>query len=126
MPTAEETPAEGAGGGLASALLWNLGSAALPLIGSFVVSLLLAPHLGPERFGHYLTAMTVASLVLIVAKFGVHAATSRLVTENMDRPGSWIRAGLVARGLFTLPCCLLALLHFEPELGRWQPDKVFQ
>lgn len=22
--------------------------------------------------------------------------------------------------------CLLALLHFEPELGRWQPDKVFQ
>jgi tRNA pseudouridine55 synthase len=21
---------------------------------------------------------------------------------------------------------LLALLHFEPELGRWQPDKVFQ
>jgi tRNA pseudouridine55 synthase len=22
--------------------------------------------------------------------------------------------------------CLLALLHFEPELGRWRPDKVFQ
>ncbi|UCB43560.1 MAG: tRNA pseudouridine(55) synthase TruB [Dehalococcoidales bacterium] len=27
---------------------------------------------------------------------------------------------------YTSDGCLLALLRFEPELGRWQPDKVFQ
>jgi len=27
---------------------------------------------------------------------------------------------------YTSDGCLLALLHFEPERGQWQPDKVFQ
>lgn len=92
-------------GGLAT----NVATAALPLVGSFLVSLLLAPYVGDAGFGLYSLVMSTATVLLIVAKFGVHAATSRLVSENDDAPGPWIRAGLVVRIPFTLVVAALAL-----------------
>jgi len=83
-------------------LVWNLGSAGLPLVGSFAVSLLIAPYLGEVGFGQYATLVSAATLLLIGGKFGVHAATSRLLSEHEDDPGRWLRAGLLLRGATTV------------------------
>lgn len=104
---------------------WNLGSAALPIVGSFLVSVLLAPHLGDEGWGRYSLVLSAATLWLIVGKFGVHAATSRLVTENEAEPGPWIRSGLLLRSLFTLGVALLALLTTRPLAASFgRPDEA--
>ncbi len=104
----------GSSGGLSSGLVWNLGSAILPLIGSFLVSVLLFPYLGRQATGRYILVMSAATFFLIVGKFGIQAAASRLVSEHEDRPGPWIRAALALRGLFTLPTALIALLVSAP------------
>lgn len=98
-------------------LAWNLASAALPLVGSFLVSVLLAPHVGDAAWGTYSLVMSVATLALVIAKFGVHTATSRLVSENEDAPGPWIRAGIFWRGVFTLAVAAVALV-VSPWLAR--------
>lgn len=81
---------------------FNLTSAALPLVGSFLVSVLLAPYFGDARWGEYSLVLSAATLLLILAKFGVHAATSRLISEHENEAGRWLRAGLVWRSGFTL------------------------
>jgi PST family polysaccharide transporter len=100
-----------------SGLLWNLGSAIVPLLGSFAVSVLIAPYLGAQRWGHYSLVVSAATLLLILAKFGVHTATSRLITENDEEAGRWLRAGLLVRSAFTLSTSLLAFL-LSPALAR--------
>lgn len=92
-------------------------SAALPLVASFVVSLVLAPWFGERLFGIYFLAMTVATFALIPAKFGIQIATSRLLSENEDEPGPWLRAGLLARLAFTLPTAA-GLFLLAPVLSR--------
>lgn len=92
-------------------------SAALPLVASFVVSLVLAPWFGERLFGIYFLAMTIATFALIPAKFGIQVATSRLLSEHDDEPGPWLRAGLLARLTFTLPTAAL-LLALAPALSR--------
>lgn len=104
---------ERAGAGLA----WNLASAALPLVGSFLVSVLLAPYVGDAAWGVYSLVMSVATLALVFAKFGVHTATSRLVSENEEAPGPWIRAGLIWRAVFTFAVAAIAL-GASPWLAR--------
>ena len=106
--------AEERSGGLSGGLVWNLGSAILPLVGSFLVSVLLFPYLGREATGRYILVMSAATFFLIVGKFGIQAAASRLVSEHEDEPGPWIRAALQLRSLFTLPTALLALLVAAP------------
>jgi O-antigen/teichoic acid export membrane protein len=117
-PQPGDTPPGRRRGGLPGGLGWNLVSAALPLVGSFVVSLLVAPYLGPERFGHYVTAMSAATMLLIVGKFGVHSATSRLLSEDEANAGTWMRAGLLLRLAFTLSTALLAWI-ITPWVAPW-------
>lgn len=103
-------------------------SAALPLVASFVVSLVLAPYFGDRLFGIYFLSMTVATFALIPAKFGIQIATSRLLSENEDAPGPWLRAGLLTRLAFTLPTAgLLALLapFLAQRLGSADDEVAF-
>jgi len=92
------------------ALLVNVASAALPPIGGFLVSILLAPYVGDANFGVYSLVMSAATFLLIVAKFGLHAATSRLVSEHDTAPGPWIRAGLALRLPLTLVVAVIAVV----------------
>lgn len=103
--------------GFAQGMAWNLASAALPLVASFLVSVLLFPYLGREATGQYILVMSAATVLLIVAKFGVQSAASRLITENQEDPGVWIRAGIAVRSMFTLPTALLAVV-VSPFLAR--------
>jgi len=100
-------------GGLAT----NVVTAALPLVGSFLVSLLLAPYVGDAGFGVYSLVMSAATLLLVAAKFGLHTATSRLVSENDDTPGPWIRAGLALRLPLTLGTAIVAVVA-SPWIAR--------
>jgi O-antigen/teichoic acid export membrane protein len=84
------------------------------LAGSFVVSILVAPHLGPVGFGAYMTTTSMATLALILGKFGVHTATSRLLSEDPANARRWFAAGMLLRALWTLP---LALIGFA--LSPW-------
>ena len=97
---------------------WNVIAAALPLVASFVVSLVLAPWFGERLFGVYFLAMTVATFALIPAKFGIQIATSRLLSEHEDHPGPWLRSGLIARLALTLPTAGL-LFALAPSIARW-------
>ena len=106
-------PDEAAGRGL----LWNLGSSLLPLAGSFVVSVLVAPHLGPEGFGAYMTTTSMATLALIFGKFGVHTATSRLLSEEPQDARRWFAAGMLLRAVWTLPLALVGLV-LSPWIAR--------
>jgi O-antigen/teichoic acid export membrane protein len=100
----------------------------LPLVASLVVSLVLAPWFGDRQFGIYFLAMTVATFALIPAKFGIQVATSRLLSENEEEPGPWLRAGLLARTAFTLPtaAALVLLAPFLADrLGSPDQDAAF-
>jgi len=83
-----------------------------------VVSLVLAPWFGERIFGIYFLAITVATFALIPAKFGIQIATSRLLSENEDEPGPWLRAGLLARVATTLPTAGL-LFAMAPTIAGW-------
>jgi O-antigen/teichoic acid export membrane protein len=89
-------------------LRWNFVTAALPVVGSFLVSIFLAPYLGAALWGRYSLVMTAATMWLILAKFGIHAATGRLVAEHPDDEGRWIRAGLRLRLASTGVIALIA------------------
>jgi O-antigen/teichoic acid export membrane protein len=104
---------------------WNVVAAALPLIASFVVSLVLAPWFGERLFGIYFLAMTVATFALIPAKFGIQIATSRLLSEHEDHPGPWLRSGLVARLSLTLPTAGL-LFALAPAIAGWLGAPEFE
>lgn len=95
-------------------LQWNFVSALLPIVGSFLVSVLLAPYLGDALWGRYSLVMTSATLWLILAKFGIHAATGRLVAEHPGEEGQWIRAGFRLRAVTTAVVALLAFATTIP------------
>ncbi len=109
-------------GGRAGGLRWNLVSAILPLVGSFLVSLLLAPYVGDAAFGEYSLVLSTATLVLIVAKFGIHTATSRLLTEHPGEVGRWLRSGLLLRAAFTFPVAFAITLAREPLARSFGAD----
>ena len=83
-----------------------------------MVSLVLAPWFGERLFGVYFLVMTIATFALIPAKFGIQIASSRLLSENEDDPGPWLRAGLLARIATTLPTAAL-LFALAPTIAGW-------
>ncbi len=113
---------------LASGYFWTFGSTALPLISAFVVSLIVARTMGPRAAGLINLTMAVATIFLIIAKFGVDGAGSRLVSEYavsspvLIRPLA--RSAFLLRLAFTLPTSVaafllaptIAALYNDPEL----------
>jgi O-antigen/teichoic acid export membrane protein len=114
---------------LASGYFWTFGSTALPLVSAFTVSLIVARTMGPRAAGLINLTMAVATIFLIVAKFGVDGAGSRLVSEytvsspNLIRPLA--RASLLLRLAFTLPTSAAAFLLAPAVAGLYDdPDLV--
>ena len=113
---------------LVSGYFWTFGSTALPLAGAFVVSLIVARTMGPRVAGLINLTMAVATIFLIVAKFGVDGAGSRLVSEyavsSPELVGPLARSAFILRLIFTLPVSAAAFflapaiagLYGDPEL----------
>ncbi len=107
---------------LAVGYLWSFGATALPLVSAFFSSLIIARWMGPEVVGLISLTQALATALLIVAKFGVEGAASRLVSEyQVSSP--WriprlIRTSTLLRLAFTLPTAVLASV-FAPQLARF-------
>ena len=102
--------------------LWSFGATALPLVSAFFSSLIIARWMGPEAVGLISLTQALATALLIVAKFGVEGAASRLVSEyQVSSP--WriprlIRTATLLRLAFTLPTAVAATV-FAPQLARF-------
>jgi len=107
--------------------LWSLGATALPLISAFLASLIIARWMGPEVVGLISLTQAVATIFLIVAKFGVEGAASRLASEyQISAP--WriprlVRMSSSLRLLFTIPTAVAATL-LAPQLSRLFGDPL--
>jgi O-antigen/teichoic acid export membrane protein len=109
-------------GSLVGGYVWTFGSTALPLLGAFVVSLIVARTMGPRVTGLVNWVMAVSTIFLIIAKFGVEGAGSRLVSEyEVNAPGliaPLVRASLLVRLVFTVPTAAV-MLALAPAMARF-------
>ncbi len=100
--------------GLAAGYFWSFGATAIPLASAFITSLIIARWLGPRVVGLISWTMAVATLFLVVGKFGVEGASSRLISEyRISAPGrirALVRSGFLLRMSFTLLAALVMVL----------------
>lgn len=101
---------------------WNFAATALPLVGAFIVSLIVARCMGPRVAGLVYWTMALATIFLIVAKFGIDGAASRLASEyRISEPvliAGLVRSSLLLRLVFTVPTAVAASV-LAPELAHF-------
>jgi len=104
---------------------WSFGATALPLISAFIVSLIIARLMGPRVVGLINMTMALATVFLIVGKFGVGGAASRLISEyQVSAVGlipRLVRASVLLRLIFTLPVSVAATV-MAPRLAAFFGD----
>jgi O-antigen/teichoic acid export membrane protein len=98
----------------AAGYLWTFGATALPLISAFLISLITARWMGPRVVGLINSTMALSTVLLIVGKYGVDGAASRLLSE-FQVTAPWrmprlIRLGVLMRLLFTIPTGIVAVV----------------
>jgi len=117
------------GESLVSGYFWTCGSTALPLAGAFVVSLIVARTMGPRAAGLINLTMAVATIFLILAKFGVDGAGSRLVSEYAGSSPELVaplaRSAFLLRLIFTLPVSAAAFF-LAPAIARFYGDSELE
>ena len=97
----------------ARSFLWSLAITVLPVASGFIVSWVIARWAGPSVVGTVSWVMSFATAVLIVGKFGLDLATSRLATEyGVQNPGYLRRLFRTGFGLRLLFTGVVALLSF--------------
>ncbi len=116
------------GESLVSGYFWTFGSTALPLVSAFVVSLIVARTMGPRVAGLINLTMAVATIFLIVAKFGVDGAGSRLVSEYVVSSPLLVRplarSAFILRLVFTLPVSVAAFLLAPAIAGLYSDPEL--
>ena len=105
-------------GSFVAGYVWSLGATALPLLALFLISLITARLLGPRLVGLINSTMAFATVLLIVAKYGVEGASSRLISEY-EVTSPWriprlIRLSVFQRLLFTVPTAAAAAVFARP------------
>jgi O-antigen/teichoic acid export membrane protein len=105
-------------GSFAAGYLWTFGATALPLLSAFLISLITARWMGPRIVGLINSTMALATVLLIVGKYGVDGAASRLLSEYQVaapwRMGRLIRLSVLLRLMFTIPTGIAAVI-----CARW-------
>lgn len=93
---------------------WSFGATALPLVSIFISSLIIARLMGPAVVGLVSLTMALATVLLIVAKFGVDGAASRLASEfQVSAPHlipRLVRLSVLLRLAFTVPTSIVAVV----------------
>lgn len=99
-------------GSLTTGYFWTLGATAVPLISIFISSLIIARWMGPRVAGLISWTNALATVFLIVGKFGVDGAASKLASEyQVSAPRlipRLVRSGGLLRLAFTVPVSLCA------------------
>ncbi|MEE9271498.1 MAG: flippase [Candidatus Krumholzibacteria bacterium] len=110
---------------LKRSFLWSLAITALPVVSGFVVSWVIARWAGPRVVGTVSWVMSFATAVLIIGKFGLDLAASRLASEfGVGAAGSLralFRTAIQLRLLFTCSVALLAWV-FSPRVAGFFDD----
>jgi O-antigen/teichoic acid export membrane protein len=100
---------------------WSFGATALPLVSIFISSLIIARLMGPAVVGLVSLTMALATVLLIVAKFGVDGAASRLASEfQVSAPHllpRLVRSSVLLRLAFTVPTAIIAVV-LAPSFSR--------
>lgn len=108
--------------------LWSFGATALPLVSIFIASLIIARRMGPEVVGLISWTMALATVFLIVGKFGVEGAASRLISEynvsSPDRVPGLVRSSVLLRIIFTVPTAVAAAVFAEPLAHFFKEDSL--
>lgn len=103
---------------LERSFFWSLAVTTLPVASGFAVSWVVARFAGPTILGTVSWAMSFATAVLILGKFGLELATSRLASEyGRSTPSllrSLFRTGVRLRLVFTVSVAALVLLLAHP------------
>lgn len=91
---------------LQRSFFWSLAITVLPVASGFVVSWVIARWGGPHMIGTVSWVMSFATAALILAKFGLDVASSRLASEyGVQNPGylrRLFKAGITFRAVFTV------------------------
>ncbi|MFQ5511861.1 MAG: flippase [Candidatus Krumholzibacteriia bacterium] len=110
---------------LERSFLWSLAITALPVVAGFVVSWVIARWAGPRVMGTVSWVMSFATAALIVGKFGLDLAASRLASEfgvgAAGRLRSLFTTALGLRLGFTLSVAALTWL-FSPRIAGFFND----
>jgi len=115
-PSDKDEPGTGMRGesSVTAGYFWSFGATALPLVSIFIASLIIARIMGPEVVGLVSLTMALATVLLIIAKFGVDGAASRLISEyDISAPHlipRLVRWSALLRLVFTVPTALAAVL----------------
>jgi len=107
---------------LTGGYFWNFGATALPLVSAFITSLIIARWMGPRAIGLINWTMALATVFLIIGKFGVDGASSRLISEykvaaEYNIP-PLLRRSVLMRLIFTVPASVAATL-LAPRLAAF-------
>ena len=99
---------------LERSFLWSLAITVLPVASGFIISWVIARWAGPRVIGTVAWVMSFATAVLIVGKFGLDLAASRMASEyGVKNPGVLrylLRTAIGLRLIFTLGVAALSLL----------------
>ncbi len=114
-------------GSLTAGYFWSFGSTALPLVSVFVTSLIIARWMGPHVVGLINWTMALTTVFLIVGKFGIGNAASRMISEYQVS-AAWkipgiIRTSLILRLFFTVPAAAVMAL-FARTLSEFFGEPV--
>jgi O-antigen/teichoic acid export membrane protein len=111
--------------------LWSLAVTILPVIASFFVSWIIARWAGPQVIGAVSWAMAFATAALIIGKFGMELAASKLASEyGVNKPHllrTLFTTSIAFRLITTLIVALAAFIFAHPiavffkEPGLTQP-----
>jgi O-antigen/teichoic acid export membrane protein len=114
--------------------LWSLAVTILPVVASFFVSWIIARWAGPQVIGAVSWAMAFATAMLIIGKFGMELAASKLASEyGVSKPHllrTLFTTSFVIRVITTLIVALIALIFahqiavFFKEPGLVRPVRA--
>jgi len=105
--------------------LWSLAVTILPVVASFFVSWIIARWAGSQVIGSVSWAMAFATSVLIIGKFGMELAASKLASEyGVNEPHllrTLFKTGIFFRVIATLAVALITFL-FAHSIGDFFGD----
>ncbi len=110
---------------LERSFLWSVAITVLPVVSAFVVAWVVARWAGPHVVGTVAWVMSFATAVLIVGKFGLDLAASRLASEfGVNAPGRLRGLFKTAVGLRLISTLSVAVASwvFSPQVARFFND----
>jgi O-antigen/teichoic acid export membrane protein len=90
-----------------------------------VLTILLARYYGPETLGRYTVAITLASIISVIANLGVQTTIKRSIARKSRIASFYFRQSIIIRVSLSLPLSLLFCMTFVAILGYDDKSALF-